>query len=88
MEGLLLLELSIPLYQLALFVLLITFCMLFQRNKLGLAVSYVFVFYWGYFYNIDNIYNSSEEFTSFALWYFLAGVIILLLAIVSFFSKD
>ena len=88
MEGLLLLELSIPLYQLALFVLLITFCMLFQRNKLGLAVSYVFVFYWGFFYNIDNIYSSSEELTSFALWYFLTGVIILILAIVSFFGKE
>ena len=40
-------SLSVPLSQVMLFALIITLCMLFGRHKMGLLVSYAFVFLLG-----------------------------------------
>lgn len=55
--------LSVPLSQVLLFALLMTICMLFGRHKLGLMVSYAFVFFWGFIFNrsyfVDLLGNTS-----------------------------
>lgn len=41
-------ELSVPMWQMAFFVLIISACMLTQRHKLALITTYVFTLYWGF----------------------------------------
>lgn len=80
--------LSIPLGQVLLFTLLMTLCMLFGRHKLGLMISYAFVFFWGFIFNrsyfIDLLGNTSGGLYSYALFGFLMAV----LAIVGMFQGD
>jgi hypothetical protein len=78
---------SVPLSQVILFTFLMTLCMLFGRHKMGLLVSYSFVFYWGFVFNrnyfIDLLGN-----TTFGLYtYTLFGFLMAVLAIIGMFQK-
>jgi hypothetical protein len=80
-------SLSVPLSQVILFTFLMTLCMLFGRHKMGLLVSYSFVFYWGFIFNrnyfIDLLGN-----TTFGLYaYTLFGFLMAVLAIIGMFRK-
>ncbi len=73
--------LSIPLGQVLLFTLLMTLCMLFGRHKLGLLISYAFVFFWGFIFNrsyfIDVLGNTSSGLYIYAL----SGLVMAVLAV-------
>lgn len=79
--------LSVPLSQVMLFSLIITLCMLFGRHKLGLLVSYAFVFYWGFIFNrsyfIDMLGNNTMGLYAYTIFGFGMAV----LAIVGMFQK-
>ena len=80
--------LSVPLSQVLLFTLLMTICMLFGRHKLGLMVSYAFVFFWGFIFNrsyfVDMLGN-----TSMGLYgYTLCGLGMAALAVVGMLQGD
>ncbi|MBT4622407.1 MAG: hypothetical protein HOC04_15000 [Nitrospina sp.] len=79
---------AVPLSQVLLFTLLMTLCMLFGRHKLGLMVSYAFVFYWGFVFNrsyfIDLLGNTSTGLYSYAVFGFLMAV----LAVIGMFKKS
>ncbi|MBT3921748.1 MAG: hypothetical protein HOF21_04140 [Nitrospina sp.] len=80
--------LSVPLGQVLLFALMLTLCLLFGRHKLGLLISYAFVFFWGFIFNrgyfIDMLGN-----TSMGLYvYTLFGFIMAVLAIVGLLKKS
>ena len=47
-------ELVIPLGQIVSYVLISTICFLLRRYKLGLMISYVYVFNWGFLYGSAN----------------------------------
>ena len=57
-----------------LFTLLMTLCMLFGRHKLGLLISYAFVFFWGFIFNrsyfIDMLGNTTMGLYTYALFGF------------------
>ena len=81
-------SLSVPLSQVMLFALVITLTMLFNRHKLGLLVSYAFVFYWGFIFNrtyfIDMLGNNTTGLYVYTIFGFgMAG-----LAIVGMFKKE
>jgi hypothetical protein len=80
-------SLSVPLSQVLLFTLLMTLCLLFGRHKLGLLVSYSFVFYWGFVFNrsyfIDLLGNTTTGLYTYTLFGFLMAV----LAIIGMFQK-
>ena len=81
-------SLSVPLGQVLLFAFLLTLCLLFGRHKLGLLISYAFVFFWGFIFNrgyfIDMLGN-----TSMGLYvYTLFGFIMAVLAIVGLLKKS
>ncbi|MEE9259012.1 MAG: hypothetical protein V3U37_05680 [Nitrospinaceae bacterium] len=79
---------SVPLGQVLLFALLLTFCMLLGRHKLGLIVSYTFVFYWGFIFNRPYFVNMFGD-TSYGLYaYGFFGLFMVLLAIVGLFQKS
>jgi hypothetical protein len=46
-------DISVPLDQVAFLVILNSLCLLTQRYKLGLLISYCFVFFWGFVLNIE-----------------------------------
>lgn len=81
-------SMSVPMSQVLLFTLLMTLCLLFGRHKLGLLVSYSFVFYWGFVFNrsyfIDLLGNTTTGLYTYTVFGFLMAV----LAIVGMFKKS
>jgi hypothetical protein len=86
-SGILSTELNVPLLYVVVYIFLITVAALFGRSKFVLLISYVFAFYIGYFHNHFLIRETLKGFPGYVGLYFGSGVIILVLAIVSFFSE-
>ncbi len=82
------LEMSIPLYMVIAYVFTITICLLFKRIQLGLAVSFLFVLYMGYFYNRTLLVETVKgSFLATSLYGGL-GLLVFALTIVSFLSHS
>ncbi|HDH88150.1 MAG: hypothetical protein DRG35_00130 [Deltaproteobacteria bacterium] len=81
-------NLGVPLYMVISFVAVISLCLLFSRIQLGLAVSYLFVFYIGYFYNKSLLLKTIEGSITGTVIYVCLGLIIIILAIISFISPN
>jgi hypothetical protein len=83
-------EFAIPLWEVIVFVIVISLCLLFGRNRLGLIISYSFVFYWGFVSNMTHF----SEMLSHNSWgmplYIFSGFLMFIVAITGFFveSKD
>jgi len=79
--------LSVPLSQVILFTLFMTLCLLFGRHKLGLMISYAFVFFWGFVFNrtyfIDLLGNTNSGLYAYTLFGFFMAV----LAVVGMFQR-
>ncbi len=78
------LDISVPLSQIAVLLLLSTLALLYGRAKLALLINYVFTVYWGYFLNRDFMSNSAGVTEMFSLIYFGFGIGIILLAMLGF----
>lgn len=81
-------EFAVPLGEVIIFVLVNSFCILFGKYKLGLLVSYCFVFYWGFIFNLKYFINLLGGTTYGMLAYIFFGVMMLVLAIVGFFIES
>lgn len=82
-------ELSIPVIQIVLLLILSTLALLFGRKKLALLINYVFTVYWGYFLSINQLADSGfKGGGSYAMIYFGIGIIIVILALVGFLYHD
>jgi len=81
-------NLGVPLYMVISFVAIISICLLLSRMQLGLAVSYLFVFYVGYFYNKTLLLKVIEGSIMGTVIYTSLGLIIIILAIISFISSN
>lgn len=77
-------EIGIPLNLVISYVATISICLLLSRIQLGLAVSFLFVFYIGYFYNRTLILEAIEGSAVGTLIYAGLGLIIIVLAMISF----
>jgi hypothetical protein len=88
MEYLNAMELTIPVGQMILFIGLISFCLLFGRFKLGLSITFCFVFYWGFIYNKDVFFTDLESSSPYLLFYFFSGFLLILFALVAFMTED
>ena len=88
MESLHEMQLTIPVAQMALFIVLISVCLLFARYKLGLSITFCFTFYWGFIYNKDVFFTTLEGSSPFLFLYFFSGFLLLLFALFSFVSED
>ena len=80
------LEIGVPLYLVISYVAIISICILFLRLRLGLTVSFLFVFYIGYLYNRNILLDAIKGSTLGMLVYTISGFIIIILAIISFLS--
>jgi hypothetical protein len=81
-------NLGVQLYMVISFVAIISICLLLSRIQLGLAVSYLFVFYIGYFYNKTLLLNAIEGSITGTVIYVSLGLIIIILAVISFISSN
>lgn len=81
-------NLGVPLYMVISFVAIISICLLLSRIQLGLAVSYLFVFYIGYFYNKTLLLKAMEGSATGTVIYGCLGLIIIILAVISFISSS
>jgi len=77
-------EIGIPLYMVVSYVAIISVCLLLSRMQLGLAVSFLFVFYIGYFYNRTLLLKSIEGSMIGTVIYTGLGLVIIILALASF----
>ena len=88
METLYSMELTIPLYQVGLLLILVSLVLLLGRLKLALLVNYLFVFYWGYWLNKEAIFGPGiTKINSFTLGVYGFSALIFVLALIGFLHK-
>ncbi|MBU2497455.1 MAG: hypothetical protein KKE57_00995 [Proteobacteria bacterium] len=82
-------EISIPVSQMTLLLLLSTVALLFGKVKLALLVNYLFTLYWGYGVNRDYLVDSGfQQVDGYTLLYFGFGLIIAALALLGLLSHS
>jgi len=83
-------NLSIPMVQLILLMLMSTISLLFGKLKLALLSNYVFTLHWAYVANRDNLIGMGfENFQLISIIYFIFGLGIVLVAAFAFmFQKN
>jgi hypothetical protein len=82
-------ELSIPVNQIVLLLMLSTLALLFGKTKLALLINYVFTMYWGYFLSIDQLVDSGfQRIGSYSMIYFGIGLLIVIFALVGFLRHE
>ncbi len=79
-------EISIPVYQMILLLLVSTLTLLFGRTKLALIINYLFTLYWGFVFNRDLLLGHELEYCYLLYWGF--GASIAILAAVGFLIHD
>ena len=82
-------ELSIPVIQIVLLLILSTLALLFGRTKLALLINYVFTMYWGYFLSVDKFADSGfQGVNTFSMIYFGIGFVIMIFALIGFLYHE
>lgn len=81
-------EFSIPLSQVLTLIFLNTFCLLFGKHKLGLLVSYSFVFYWGFIFNRAHFVSILGENLIGLYVYAITGILMLVMALLGFLRES
>jgi hypothetical protein len=81
-------ELTIPVSQMVLLLLLTTLVLLFGRVKLALLTNYLFALYWGYVVNRELLLGSAFEKGDYYITvYFGFGLAVAILALIGFFVQ-
>jgi hypothetical protein len=83
--------LEIPLWHMAVLLIILIVCLGFKKCAAGLIGAILFAMYWGYVYNYDKFVNQSFQFNYAALFFFLIGAFNALIVIalsISAFSID
>jgi hypothetical protein len=78
-------NLTIPINQIILLLLLSTLALLFGKIKIALIINYLFTLAWGYIFNRDNLMTTGyENMEIFAIVYFGFGIGVILIASFAF----
>ena len=77
-------ELTFPVYQMILLLVLSTISLLYGRIKLALLINYLFTLYWGYFFNRDLLITYMIEPYYFITIYFGLGLFVAVMATIGF----
>ncbi len=81
-------ELIIPLWQLGLYTVLISFFMLFSRDKHGISISLGLIFYWVFIYNQPRLKELFGTSPAFMVNYLVCATLLIFLILISFFVKE
>jgi len=76
-------ELSVPILQIVMLLVLSTISLIFGRIRLALLINYCFTLYWGYVSNL-SLFTGEDAFqiANFSFMYFGFGIVVIALAIV------
>ncbi len=80
-------EFSVPVWEVILLVVINSICLLLGRHRLGLIVSYLFVFYWGFIINKGYFIDLLGNMTWGLYVYAISGVLMVVIAVIGFFVK-
>ena len=81
-------ELIIPLWQLGLYAVLISFFMLFSRDKHGISISLGLIFYWVFIYNQPRLKELFGTSPAFMVNYLVCATLLVFLILISFFVNE
>ncbi len=80
-------EFTIPIVQIIFYMFLNTFCFFFRKYKLGLMISFAFVFYWGFIHSSSSFVDMMGSLTLGFFVYLFSGFLIITLALVGFLQE-
>lgn len=75
-------EVTVPIFQIALLLLLSTLVLLFGRIELALIINYLFALYWAFLANEGFMAGSTFNMVA----YFGFGLLVIILALIGFFT--
>lgn len=78
--------LEIPLWHMAVLLIILMSCLGFKKYAAGLFAAIIFAMYWGYVYNFDKFTLQSFQFNYAALFFFLIGALNALIVVALFLS--
>lgn len=81
-------EFSVPLWEMIVYVIFISLCLLFAKHRLGLLTSYCFVFYWGFISNLGSFFNITSKYQWGMQLYVLSGFLMFIVVIIGFFVQS
>ncbi len=80
-------EFTIPVVQIIIFMFISTFCFLLRKYKLGLMISFAFVFYWGFIHSSSSFVDMMGSPTLGFFVYLFFGFFIITLALMGFLQE-
>lgn len=80
-------DFSVPLWEVVFLVLITSICLLLGRHRLGLIVSYLFVLYWGFVFNMKYFINILGDVTWGLYIYAGLGVMMAIVFLIGFFVR-
>ena len=80
-------EFAIPVVQIICYMFISTLCFLIRKYKLGLIVSFTFVFYWGFIHSSSSFVDLVGNLTLGYYLYLFSGFLILTLTLVGFLQE-
>jgi hypothetical protein len=81
-------EFTIPLGQVVSYMFFSTLCFFFRKYKLGLIVSFGYVFNWGYLHGSANFVDMMGKPTLGLFVYLASGLIMSVLVVIGFFREE
>lgn len=88
MEFLSMNEFSIPVAQIVSYVFISTLSFFFRRYKMGLMVSFSYVFYWGFVHGSEIFIDKMGKATPGLIIYLFCGLMLAVLVVVGFFREE
>ena len=78
---------TIPVVQIIFYMFLSTFCFFFRKYKLGLMISFAFVFNWGFLHSSSSFVDMMGSPTLGFFVYLFSGFLMITLALVGFLRE-